>query len=117
MLKYFGAQMVPATLYRYALGDYAADGSWTPGARTSEPIRILAPQPASGEVLNLIPEGESVSDFVTSATEASVSIRTRAAGRDPDEIEVGGTLYECAMVGRWGFYGGFDRIILKKKGV
>lgn len=115
ILKYFKSEMTPATLHRFSSGTYGATGKWVQGGETSSSVSILKPQPATGEIEKFLPDGEELSDFVTSAIDSDEAIKTRAGDQDPDEVTVGSERYEVYMVGRWGSYGGFDRMILRRK--
>jgi len=116
LLSFFREYLTDATLYRAAVGAYDAQGKWVPGTSTGEPLKVLVPQPAPGEFLKLLADGEDHSKFVQTAIFAAVAIQTGREGSGPDEVEIDGERFEVHEIGRWGKYGGFDKVILKKKG-
>lgn len=114
LLSYFGEFMASATLYRHSSGSYDSEGRWSAGGQTGTPVVALIPQPVTGENLRLLPEGEEVGDYVSTAVASSLEVHTRQDDRDPDVLDIGGVRYECHTVLRWGDYGGFDKLILRR---
>jgi hypothetical protein len=116
LFGYFKEFTITATLYRSAVGAYDAAGNWVPAVSTGEPVQVLVPQPAPGEFLKLLAEGEDHSKFTSTAIPSAVGIQTGRNGAGPDELEIDGERFEVFEIGRWGRYGGFDKIILRRKG-
>jgi len=114
ILQYFKSETIVVQLYSSSAGSYSTEGKWVPGAKIGRPVTILKPQPAPGEFLKTLEEGEYTGDFLLSAVDSSADIKTRRDSFEPDEVEFRGDRYEVFSVERWGDYGGADKMILKR---
>lgn len=115
ILDYFRLEMVPATLFVSSPGAYGEDGRWVPGTKVAKNIAILMPQPAPGEFLKQLSEGERTGEFLMTATFSLEGVKTRQTFSDPDEVTFNGSNFEIYSVERWGLYGGPDKMFLRKK--
>jgi len=107
--------MVNVMLYRAGAGTYDGAGKWIPGVVVAENLRILEPQPAPGEFLKLLAEGEDHSKFLSTAISSAARVQAGSESLSADEILWNGERYEIFDLGRWGRYGGFDKAIIKRK--
>lgn len=115
ILRYFRSVLVPAVLNVSTPGAYNAEGKWIPGTKVAKNIAILMPQPAPGEFLKQLSEGERTGEFLMTAAESLEGVKTRQSFSDPDEIIFNDTVFEIYSVERWGAYGGADKMFLRKK--
>lgn len=113
LLAFFPDEMVSVVLTSFSDGVYDADGKWQPGTPTTRSIRIIDPQPATADQLALMPEGEEVTDSLTTYTKEV--IKTRATGQDADEITWRGVQYKVMQVNDRVYAGGFYRLLINKK--
>lgn len=115
LFNFFNLYTISADLYRANAGSYDDYGKWTAATPSAETTKILIPQPADGEFLRLLADGEDAGDFVMTCLPSVAGINTGQEGRSPDELVIDSVRYEVFAVSRWGRYGGFDKIILKRK--
>lgn len=72
LLKYFGSEMMNATLTRSFAGSYDASGEWVPGGTVPITVRVTSPQPVKANEIQLSEAGERLSDFVKIFTESPI---------------------------------------------
>lgn len=113
MMPYFGFAMITATHFLGSDGAYV-DGVWVPGANASTPIQIITPQPVKANELNMLDDGEHVSDYLKSWT-ADERILTRDRNRDADMIGYDSEVYKVTQVSKRPL-GAFRKFIMKRVG-
>jgi len=88
------------------------NGVWVDGVKTTMPIKIVSPQPASSNDMKLLPDGQHVSNFVKTWTEY-MDINPRDEDIDPDTIEWDGQRFEVFQTDKR-YKGQFYRLILRR---
>lgn len=81
-------------------------GLWTAGTPTTSSIQVIAPQPASGRDLQLLPEGEREYTHLKTWTESSVLTG--------DKITVAGRTYRVTMTKPWFDDGNFIQVLMRE---
>ena len=96
MMPFFASEMVPATLTTYAADTYSTAGELVPGTSTATTIRIIAPQPIKADELQMLEDGERISDYVRTYSNADIS--TRVGTASADHLTVFGKNYKVVQV-------------------
>ncbi len=87
------------TLTRRAAGSRGLDGRFVAGASTATTIRASV-QPAVGDDLALLAEGQRARRVIKAYTEATVATVDVGAGTPPDLLTVDAVVYEVHSVAR-----------------
>jgi hypothetical protein len=105
MMPFFGSEMASATWTTRSADAYNAAGELVPGTDTDIPIKIIAPQPVKADELQMLEDGERISDHVKTWTDAAVQNRGK--------ITVGGLDYKVVQVEDRPI-GAFRKIIMRR---
>ena len=112
MMGFFGDEMITVTLHRVAVGfegEYV-NGEWVNGdLDITQPVQIIAPQPARASDLQMLPSGERSPDYLVSWT--AYDLDTRTGTTESDVIEFEGNRYKV-MDAEKRRLGNFRKILL-----
>ena len=111
MLSYFTDEMVTATLTPGSAGAYV-NGEWVASFGTPSSIQIIQPQSLTQDLLNQLPQGERVQNFVQTWTELGADVR--AGTMDGDRITFESKEYLVYQAEDRLFSGNFKRLILRE---
>jgi len=114
MMSFFDSEMTDGTLISTGEGSNVK-GVWTPGASTSTPIRIIAPQPVNANDLVNLGDGEHIQDHVLTWVDR-VDVFTRDGDIDADRIGWNGRVYKVVHVDDRQELGQYMKIIMKRVG-
>jgi hypothetical protein len=114
MLTHFAGFMIDAVLHTYSEGARDARGYWVSGAEQEETITISQLVPVAGKQLEMMPEGEKVSDYRLTYVNTSVGLKTREGDNDADMLTVDGVLYEVHRQTGFDAWSDFDEYLIKK---
>lgn len=103
MLRYFPKV---AASYKRPTGTYGTDGKWVAGSPASVPILVIAPQPATGRDLQMMPEGDRVYRHLKTWTETELMPN--------DMVTYDGTTYRVIPSANWAIEGNYHRVLLRE---
>jgi hypothetical protein len=96
MMQFFGSELTTATLTRSAGGAYNAAGIWESTVLATSSISVTYPQPVKMDELQLLEDGERISDYVKIYT--ADPIQGRVGAVDADRVAVLGETYKVTQV-------------------
>ena len=96
---------IAATRKRYSAGA-DVNGHYVPGTPTSTSITVIAPQPANGTELQLLPDGERNYTHLKVWSESELAV--------DDEVTIGGTDYLVVMSLNYDADGGFYKAMIRE---
>lgn len=108
MMPFFGSEMVAAPWTTRTADTYSTAGELVPGTATPTTIRIIAPQPVKADELQMLEDGERISDYVKTYTSSAVQNR--------ETLTVYGRVYKVVQVEDRPI-GEFRKIIMRRMGV
>jgi len=111
MMPFFASEMTTATLTQFAVGTYDTAGIWIPGTETDTPITVTYTQPVKMDELQILEDGERISDYVKIYTDQVIQGRVGAA--DSDQITILGQMYKVTQVEDRPI-GVFRKVIMKR---
>lgn len=95
MMPFLTSEMVTATLATSADGAYDSAGKWIPGVKSNAPIMVTYTQPVKMNEMQMLEDGERISDYVKVWTGSAVDTREGAA--NADEIITQGHTYKVTQ--------------------
>jgi hypothetical protein len=117
MLRRFNSEKIDATLRRAAGGTYVK-GEWTPPTPTNTAVRIITPQPATADDLQMLPEGELVRNYVVTWITSEVHLWSDTYSptiENPDLLIVNGRTYKIVQVNDRSNLGNFYRAVMREQ--
>lgn len=90
-----------ATRRRFAAGTRGTSGRFTPGATIDTAI-VAAVQPASGDDLQTLPEGERTMEVWRIYSDTELRAAVQSTGEQADRVIVDAIVYEVRKVWDWG---------------
>jgi len=114
MLNLFADMMITATVIKADLGTYV-DGIWTPTEPDEDDevsISIIPPQPLTGDMLDMLPEGERVHEYCVTWTEYTAALWSDSDASDT--LEIGDEQFKIVTIFDRFRDGGFCKLLLHR---